>query len=291
MKTPRGSQQHEHLFRWAGSQNQGWKHNNFCISFRSTFEAHQPFELDENRRERRRALFKEYHQLVKHQLRKPIEFYKSLSSHQLGKLPWHIRKTIEQARNLGWRYLLDVGHFVRTHTIKAGKILSFHAHSVACIKKGKAGKEKEFGRVFQLGRIGGNFLIAFTCDSVRMEDKHSLLPAIYEHRTIFGKTALKQVGADKGYYKEKNIRAVKALSINADGLQKTANAKKQLSPEVIKPLKDRRSGIEPLIQHAKSFGLEKSKMKSDTATLASGYRSVMGFNLHQLMRHMAAPIG
>ena len=48
----------------------------------------------------------------------------------------------------------------------------------------------------------------------------------------------------------------------------------------------RRAGIEPLIQHAKSFGLGRSRMKSDATTLASGYRAVMGFNLHQLMRYM-----
>lgn len=234
----------------------------------------------------RRELFKSYHVLVKKQLRPMIEFCESLSSRQLNGLPWNIRKALEQIRNHGWRYLLDVGHFVRNHTIKHGKILSFHAHAVACIKKGKAGKDKEFGRVFQLGRIGGNFLIAFSCQSVRMEDKHSLLPAIHEHQNIFGDNTLQQVGADKGYYKAKNISEVKLMSINADGLQRTATVKDQLSPEVVKPLRDRRSGIEPLIQHAKSFGLGKSKMKSDTATLASGYRSVMGFNLHQLIRHM-----
>lgn len=60
------------------------------------------------------------------------------------------------------------------------------------------------------------------------------------------------------------------------------------SPEVTGPLKRRRVGIEPLIQHAKSFGLGKSRMKSDATTLASGYRAVTGFNLHQLIRHMEA---
>jgi hypothetical protein len=29
-------------------------------------------------------------------------------------------------------------------------MLSLHASAVACIKKGKVGKDKEFGRVFQL---------------------------------------------------------------------------------------------------------------------------------------------
>jgi IS5 family transposase len=236
--------------------------------------------------EERRRLFEEYHRLVKSELRPIIEFFDSITSRQTKALPWNIVQTLTEIREMGWRYLLDVGHFTRTHHIKAGKILSFHSQQVACVKKGKAGKDKEFGRVFQLGRIGGNFLIAFACTSVRMDDKKSLLPAVHEHREIFGKDVLKEVGTDKGYYKRKNVREVEALSINADGLQRTINAKNQPDREIARVLRDRRSGIEPLIKHAKSFGLGKSKMKSDATTLASGYRSVMGFNLHQIMRHM-----
>jgi IS5 family transposase len=241
--------------------------------------------------EERRALFKDYHQLVKRELRGVIDFFKAVNIRKLRALPWNIHRTLTSVAEQGWRYLLDVGHFVRTHTIKAGKRLSFHAADVACIKKGKIGKPHEFGRVFQLGRIGGNFLVAFSATSVRMEDKHSLLPAIQEHQRIFGKEVLKEVGADKGYYSNRNVKAVEALSINADGLQRPSSVKASPPPEQVQPRRNRRAGIEPLIQHAKSFGLGKSKMKSDETTLASGYRAVMGFNLHQLLRHMAAPAG
>jgi transposase, IS5 family len=238
--------------------------------------------------ETRRELFKKYHQLVKVELHPMIEVCKNLSSRQLKALPWNIQKASTEIAEMGWRYLLDVAYFTRTHQMKPGKILSFHAHQVACIKKGKAGKDKEFGRVFQLGRIGGNYLIAFSSTSVRMPDKLSLLDAVAEHQIIFGAQTLEEIGSDKGYYMLKNIKQVEALLINADGLQRPANAKSQVADrEAVKVLRDRRSGIEPLIKHAKSFGLGKSKMKSDLTTLASGYRSVMGFNLHQMMRHLS----
>lgn len=63
--------------------------------------------------------------------------------------------TVRLVRVSGWRYLLDVGHSVRTNTLKPGERLAFHTDAVTCIKKGKAGKPHEFGRVFQLGRIRG----------------------------------------------------------------------------------------------------------------------------------------
>jgi len=62
-----------------------------------------------------------------------------------------------------------------------GKRLSFHLNQVACFNKGKIGKALQFGRVFQIGRIAGNFLVVGKCTSVRMDDKKSLQPMIKIH--------------------------------------------------------------------------------------------------------------
>jgi IS5 family transposase len=202
-------------------------------------------------------------------------------------LPWNIRQALDHLTSHSWRYLLDVAHFIQTHTIKPDKLLAFHCFEGACIRKGKVGKENEFGRVFQLGRIGGNFRIPFTCTDVRMNDKQSLLPAMAEHAAIFGADVLEAVGTDKGYYSATNIREVQQAGINADGIQRPCKVKDPPPEEVVERLRNRRAGIEPLIGHAKAFGLGRSKMKSDRTTLASGYRAVMGFNLHQLMRYLA----
>jgi len=154
----------------------------------------------------------------------------------------------------------------------------------------RRGKDKEFGRQVQLGRIGGNFLISFPITEVRMEDKESIDPIIQEHGKIFGPEVLKSIGADKGYYSGKNISAVESMGINADGLQRPVNVKNSIEEGVAIPLRDRRAGIEPLIGHVKDFGLRKSRMKSDRATQASVHRSVIGFNLHQLKRKIGMKI-
>lgn len=236
--------------------------------------------------EKKRKIFAEYHSIVKSELKDFIEFAEELSPQAINALPWNYRESINQIKEDGWRYLLDVAHFVRNHTIKAGKILSFKMRAVACIKKGKIGKEKEFGRVFQLGRIGGNFLVAYTSTSIKMDDKESLPAILIEHQEIFGKEVLKSVTTDKGYYSQKNINFVKENTGSADGLQRPVTIKDQVVGPHKEELYNRRSGVEPVIGHAKQFGLGKSKMKSDEATLASGYRSVSGFNLHQFKRNL-----
>jgi IS5 family transposase len=241
--------------------------------------------------EKRREVFKDLHRFIKQQMRPVVDVCAALDPRRLDRLPWNIRRAVGQFNTHAWRYLLDVGHFTRTHTIKVGKVLSFHAQKVACIKKGKVGKDKEFGRVFQLGRIGGNFLFVLASTSIRMEDKHSLIPLVSEHAALFGEDALESASADKGYWSAKNQRELSRRGVKESGLQRPTNVKSKLwlpSKEIQERLGDRRAGIEPLIGHAKHGGqLGRSRMKSDAATLAAGYASVFGLNLRQLIRHQA----
>ena len=236
--------------------------------------------------EKRRQVFKEYHILVKSELKAFIQYISELPSDFVESLPWNYRDRAELLVKDAWRYLLDVGHFVRTGAIKPGKILSLGMRDVVCVVKGKMGKDKEFGRVFQLGRIGGNFLIPYLCTSLRMNDKECLPQVIVEHCAVFDEMPLDSVTTDKGYYSQANIKFVEAMAGSADGVQRPVNVKNQVEAPRKEELFNRRAGVEPLIGHAKKFGLGKSKMKSDQATLASGYRSVTGFNLHQLVKKL-----
>lgn len=95
-----------------------------------------------------------------------------------------------------------------------------------------------------------------------------------------------------------DIKAVKAqargyffMSKNT-GIEKRRQVFKDLHrlvklprPQVQERLRNRRAGIESVISHLKQGGqLGRSRMKSDAATLAAGYSSVLGFNLRQMVR-------
>lgn len=244
--------------------------------------------------EKRREIFQELFQKVKQEMQPIIDICSALDPNGVGLMPWHIRRSVDQINAYARQYLLDVGHFVRTNTIKIGKVLSFHAQAVACIKKGKVGKDKEFGRVFQLGRIKGNFLFILASTSLRMGDKTSLLPLVEEHATLFGAGVLTSATADKGYWSAKNQQGLQKHGVKESGLQRPANIKSRHglpNKERQEQLRDRRAGIEPLIGHAKHGGqLGKSRMKSDAATLAAGYASILGFNMRQLIRYQGGKV-
>ena len=121
-----------------------------------------------------------------------------------------------------------------------------------------------------------------------MEDKHSFAPLLALDAELFGKGALESASADKGYWSATNQRALIKQGVKELGLQPPANLKKKCGlagTEVLQKLRDRRAGIEPLIGHTKAGGqLGKSRMRSDAASLAAGYGSVLGFNLRQISR-------
>jgi transposase, IS5 family len=241
----------------------------------------------------KRAIFKEYYDGVRLMTLPVILWAEKRLKENTSSLKWNNRLRLNQVGGLGRKYFEDVGHFVKTNKIKVGKILSFHAQQVVCIRKGKVGKKNEFGRVFQLARIGGNFLFGLCTSETNQSDKHAVEPMLKKHAEIFGKGKLKSVGTDKGYYKQGNIKMTIAAGVVDIGIQEPVNLKRSINktkPSIQEEIRCRRAGMEPLIGHAKRCGLGKSKMKSDEATHASGFRSLMSFNLNQLENYFKSEI-
>lgn len=199
------------------------------------------------------------------------------------RVKWNLKRTLKEIAIYGRQYLKDATHYARTHKARRGKVLSFHAHDVSCITKGKVGKKHEFGRVFHLGRVGGNFLIAL-CSGVNLADKKAIKPMLEKHEELYGAGTLKSVTGDRGYYSNPNIKLAAKKGVTKIGIQKPGPVIQEDKEQEL--LRRRRAGIEPLIGHAKEFGLRRSKMKGDKNTHGSGFTSILGFNLSQLGRKL-----
>ncbi|MEO7045824.1 MAG: transposase [Ferruginibacter sp.] len=154
--------------------------------------------------------------------------------------------------------------------------------------KKKEHKKYEFGRAFQLIRLPGNFLFVAKSNTVRMDDKQSLLPVVDEYEAFFAKEKLNSVATDKGYYGANNVKGLIKRKVAKVGVQIPANIQNKnsiLSEQEAEILSNRRAGIEPLIGHTKQGGqLGRSRMKNDRNIESSGYAAVLGFNLRQTIR-------
>jgi hypothetical protein len=219
------------------------------------------------------------------------KYFDVLLDYAIRRMPWNIRRALNQVNAHCSNLFLHVASFMCRRVVVPDKALSFHVQAVRCFNKGKAAHRLEFGRAFQLGRIGGNFLVVGACTSIRMEDKASVRPMIEAHQGLFGQGVLQSFGTDKGYYSQANhnyLRAVaglEELGLQQPGLDLGRLAESEA--ETHTRLADRRAGIEPLIGHAKQGGqLGQSRMKTDDTTLAAGYGAIGGFNLRQLIRHL-----
>lgn len=207
---------------------------------------------------------------------------------------WTIRRAMEK---LQWRgcELLGQIHGYLFEGLTNTAINSLHAYQVACFNKGKLNKGLQFGRTFQLGRIGNNFLFVGECTSLHMPDAQSLPAMVRLHESLFGKGQIESIATDKGYYSYDNERQLEQMGIQEIQLPRpvrTLDAPKEKTPGPIRQLlHDRRAGIEPLIGHTKHGGqMDQSRMKSDQTTLAAGYASVFAFNLRQLVRNLMGEV-
>lgn len=193
--------------------------------------------------------------------------------------------------------LQNINHFIKNRYGEKDRILSLHLKQVTTFVKGHSGRLKiKYGRQYQVGRLGGNYLLVYGKENkARVEDKESLEPMIELHQRLFGYGTLKSFGTDRGYYSSKNLKYLKdhQQEVVQDGLNFEFHLPKPRVPfweisEQDQHISNRRSGVEALIGQAKAGGqLGRSRAKTDRGTLSSGYESILGFNLRQLMRHLS----
>ena len=235
--------------------------------------------------EKKRKVFAEVHEMVTEQVLPVIQEAMKISEEEIQSFSQRTQDLFMHVCEKGSKLLADVEVFIETKKMVPDKPLCLHLDSVVCINKGKVGKPLEFGRVYQLGRVDGNFLLIAKAKDLRESDKEAWDRLVYHHRRIFGVGTLQSAGADRGYFSAKNIKALRRAGVREIALQMPCNIKNnfiRMEEEDWTRLKNRRAAVEPLIGLAKQGGLGKSRMKSDKSTESSAYRCVMGFNLRQI---------
>lgn len=106
-----------------------------------------------------------------------------------------------------------------------GKVLSIFEGHTEAIRKGKAAKPTEFGKMIKIQEAENRIITSYEVYDVRPADSDLLVPAIEEHKEIFGR-APDLVAADAGFFSAANEREAKQA-----GVKKVAiPSKKSRSP-------------------------------------------------------------
>lgn len=88
-----------------------------------------------------------------------------------------------------------------THVV--GKILSLFELHTQAIRKGKAHKPTEFGRLVQVDEVENGIVSSYEVKDGNPADSDAWMPAISQHKAIFGR-APKMATADRGFFSAKN---------------------------------------------------------------------------------------
>jgi transposase, IS5 family len=100
----------------------------------------------------------------------------------------------------------------RGNTRSEGKLLSLFEPSTEVIRKGKAGKPNEFGKMVKLQEAENQIVIDYEVYARRPYDADLLVGAIETHRARLGRTP-RLVAADAAFYSANNEAAAKTMGV------------------------------------------------------------------------------
>jgi IS5 family transposase len=148
-----------------------------------------------------------------------------------------------------------------------GKVLSLFEPHTEVIRKGKAHKPNEFGRLVRIDEVENGIVSGYQVLTGNPADPTSWMPAIEQHQACFGRAPEMATG-DRGFFCAKNERAaqdlgVKKVALPGRGRLSVKRAKKQKERWFRRALRWR-AGCEATISTLKHpFSMLRATYKTD----------------------------
>ena len=92
------------------------------------------------------------------------------------------------------------------------KVLSLFEPHTHVIRKGKAHKPNEFGRLVRIDEVENGIVSGYQVLEGNPDDRRSWLPALEQHQTCFGQVP-QLATADRGFFSVQNEREAEALGV------------------------------------------------------------------------------
>ena len=122
--------------------------------------------------------------------------------HELDEMVPLVRQVMKQTR----------ARIFRGNTRSEGKLVSLFEPSTEIIRKGKASKPTEFGKMVKLQEAENQIITDYEVYAQRPYDSDLLIPAIDTHQALLGRVP-RLVAADAAFYSARNEAAAKAKGV------------------------------------------------------------------------------
>jgi IS5 family transposase len=200
---------------------------------------------------------------------------------QLDTMVPRVRQVMSQTR----------ARIFRGDTRAEGKIFSLFEPSTEIIRKGKAGKPNEFGKMVKLQEAENQIVTNYEVYNQRPSDTDLLIPAIETHEAQLGRTP-RLVAADAGFYSAKNESAAKEKGVKRvcipNRSTKSLERKRLQKKRWFRNGQKWRTGCEGRISVIKRrHGLNRCRYKGDAGMKRWVGLAVIADNLINMGRSMA----
>lgn len=184
---------------------------------------------------------------------------------------------------------------LRGDTHAEGKLLSLFEPSTEVIRKGKAGKPNEFGKMVKLQEAEQQIITHYVVYDQRPSDTELVIPAIEAHEQVFGRVP-RVVAGDAGFYSAANEDAAHAKGVTRvcipNRSTKSAARKREQKKRWFKNGQKWRTGCEGRISVVKRrHGMNRSRYKGDDGMKRWVGLGVIADNLINIGRVLASRAG
>ena len=178
----------------------------------------------------------------------------------------------------------------RGDTRSEGKLLSLFEPSTEIIRKGKAGKPNEFGKMVKLQEAENQIVIDYDVYVRRPSDSDLLIAAMETHRARLGRTP-HLVAADAAFYSSRNEAAAKQMGVKRvcipNRATKSPDRKREQKKRWFRNGQKWRTGCEGRISVVKRrHGLNRCRYKGETGMKRWVGLGVIADNLVNIGRTM-----
>ena len=182
---------------------------------------------------------------------------------------------------------------LRGDTRSDGKLVSLFEPATEIIRKGKAGKPTEFGKMVKLQEAENQIVIDYEVYAQRPNDADLLIAAVETHQAKLGRTP-RLVAADAAFYSAKNEAAAIAKGVKRvcipNRSTKSAERKREQKKRWFRSGQKWRTGCEGRISVIKRrHGLNRSRYKGDAGMQRWVGLGVIADNLITIGRALARP--
>jgi len=194
---------------------------------------------------------------------------------QLGRIVREIERQVETPSNTLAKLLQTAHRIHAQQRHDKNKIYSVHEPEVACIAKGKAGKQYEFGNKVSVAISSrGGWFVGARSFSGNPYDGHTLVEQMKQVEKLIG-DKVSEMHVDMGYRGHDYDGAV---TVHVD------KRRRGKTPPALWRWMKRRAAVEPSIGHLKSeHRLERNRLKGVEGNAINAVLSAAAMNFHKLL--------